>query len=310
VGVLDGPDLVTLDPEQLACGWCGVPLPEGAPETDSVSFAVSNNPNVGAWREPFGISATCSSWRTYARALAGRIELQRLGPVQCETIANRIARLACILDVDPPNVSCPTGELTAWINALRSTSIPSWSSYVSAGRLRGAGCRVPWGFLTREDRVHLRSVLAKVLAEKVAATAPPIQIAPPDGGCCAWSGVTSVPVSAVGVLHLGGYEVAAREVWRPFSYEADHGERRTGWLSPQCAEALALVGAVGPTALDTAVVMHLGLDPAPVVSERERLDGVIPWWRSGLPPSPVAWAHLDLDGVRDTLVARGFKGAS
>lgn len=83
----------------------------------------------------------------------------------------------------------------------------------------------PWAHVRHGPRQLLREGYAAVLRDRVAASAPPVRLSPPEpdhdgwavpGGCLV-CGVEAVTLPAARVAVLGGRQEVQREVWRPLT---------------------------------------------------------------------------------------------
>jgi hypothetical protein len=187
-----------------------------------------------------------------------------------------------------------------------------------------------WAHLKIGQRADLRAGYAALLKERVARNAPPVKITPPrvrdqassamipiESGCLLCGvGTQSVPATQVA---REGREYVARDLWtakRTGTFELG-GQRSpqqlSGWLCARCADACSSVGAMGPTALERALVMAVapqGLGILPYGNLA--VPGLIGWGalcaeahrRGEVPPEPnrTGWAHLpDLDALANRL---------
>lgn len=187
--------------------------------------------------------------------------------------------------------------------AFRQLFMPRWT--------RGVGpttaTATPWAHLTDADRQALHRAYSEVLAERVAALAPPKQLPPPTGNACLMCGVGSVSMPAAEVAQRGGPLVAADEVWR--SLNTTRGalggrpqtQRLTGYACPACSAALDLAGAVGHTAMEHALKLHLRAAGRDEEAERLRgyeLDGLAGWAAIGTStPNTEPWGHITLGSM-------------
>lgn len=311
-----------LPDDRLACCWCGVELDPGAEEVLAATVQRPGLAPAPAWREPYGLCADCQPWWGYSRALASRDDLRAAGPAGAERLAERIASICCLLDVDPPSTGADPLAMSDWIAAARDTGTPSWAAACTSRGITQTACTARWGFITDEDRVRYRAVLADVLAERIARSAPPVPLEPPEirvsghevakpGGCLI-CGVDTVAVPASEVRRAGGRLPAARQVWARLAVDGPHGQRLAGHVCPACEAAIAANNhAVGATAVDASLAAHLGLNPDPVIAGDIRLRAM-PWWAThGEPASTTRWAHIgdagQLDGIRDRLARAGLR---
>lgn len=113
--------------------------------------------------------------------------------------------------------------------------------------------------------------LLRVLAERVAASAPPVALTPPPAeeakgspveGECLFCGVPAVAMAAQRVVARGGVEQARAEAWTPTSADATVLGGRTsgrlrGHLCFDCADSKEAVGSVGAGAIERAYERHM-----------------------------------------------------
>ena len=159
-------------------------------------------------------------------------------------------------------------------------------------------------------------------------TAPPVRLPPPDPlphrstvptpGGCLLCGVGAVTIPAVQVRRHGGRAQAQRDLWRsitppPLSLGGRGSpEALNGYACPACAEAISSAGSVGATAMERALLAHLGKSADPDQRDvAERLRGqdlrLIGWGalahsairRGEEPPSAneQPWGHLDISAL-------------
>lgn len=128
-----------------------------------------------------------------------------------------------------------------------------------------------WAHLTKQQRSALREGYYRVLAERVAASAPPVALAPPpveegkgspvEGGCL-FCVVPAVALEAQRVVAWGGVEQARTDAWTATSADATVlGGRSSGRLRGQlfhdCADSIEAVGAVGAGAIEHTCERHM-----------------------------------------------------
>lgn len=148
----------------------------------------------------------------------------------------------------------------------------------------------PWAHLGDADLARLRTAIGKVVAERVARSAPPVALAPPHStdalcGGCLFCGVGTVTVSAVAVVRLGGADAAARSVWTqrqvsPMSLGARSGgsTRLRGWLCPACEHSAAETGSANsPAAMEHALSTHLGVSTRTLAGDQLQVSGLQGW---------------------------------
>lgn len=298
----------------LACGSCGIACPDPDP-ADVVTLSVLGregtpqpHPDMPAQggTVTMALCATCSQRRRRAAALVADPAHARLvARIGSPSIA--VHRVGCALDALAALAVLDGSGRTAepapdLLPALVTHLAPAgaglrWSARYAPGWTRGAVAGAttpsPWAHLGSSDVAAAREGYAAVLADQVHALHPR-EIRPPSGrGGCMFCGVGSVSVEPVGV--------PAWAVWRqvtgvnPYSI----GGRRSpggvsGYLCPLCSDAVDSVGSVGRTAMERAVLAHVGLTSdgyAPV-----EIEGLVAWAVApGRPaPSGTPWDHLDL----------------
>ncbi|WP_413543671.1 hypothetical protein [Citricoccus nitrophenolicus] len=206
-----------------------------------------------------------------AYALGGGAALHRLGAV--------LDALAATGRPMPDRDSLTSPELVALARNLTAPGVAlQWVTRFSPVVVKGAELATcaayPWAHMDEDRRSGARSGYAAVLAERIAAKSGPVELSPPpvDGATretvtapgCLLCGVGTVNIDARQVVALGGREVAAGKVWRPRAVTAGAlgGRRRSrdevrGHVCPPCADALDTVGALGVTAMERALRLHL-----------------------------------------------------
>ena len=196
----------------------------------------------------------------------------------------------------------------------------------------------PFAHLMIGQRQTLRTAYAALLKERVARNAPAVPIPPPrvtgdrggaspvipiEGGCM-FCGVGHQTVAAVVVARAASRDQVARDLWTPKRAEtAQLGGLRSpqslsGHLCKSCLSALEHAGAIGPTALERAVVTELAPSGVDKLGWGQlRVDGLIGWSvlvaRARQPPTQPKpepkpnerpWEHLgDLAGLSKQLGA-------
>lgn len=181
----------------------------------------------------------------------------------------------------------------------------------------------PWAHARLSERRRLREAYAVLLRERVALTAPPVKVLPPEPSQSVWSrgclfcGVGHLALPATQVQHLGGRAAASRSLWTSCLTSTDAlGGRPSpvlvdGHLCPRCNDALVSEGAVGPTSLSRAMLDRLAASGDPATREKaERLRdtmaldadlnlrpvgwGALAARDQGRKPNTDPWGHLDL----------------
>ena len=190
-----------------------------------------------------------------------------------------------------------------------------------------------WGHVMPGMRQQLRTGYANLLRERVAKNAPPVKITPPRvrdqannamipiAGGCMFCGIGHQKAPATEVAQEGR-EYVARDLWTPKRVGlqqlggAISPEMLSGYLCHSCNDVVEHVGAMGPTALERALVTAVvpeGLDK--LGWNQLRVNGLIGWGaacasllRRGEPqppPNRTPWAHLpDLEALTEQLRRR------
>lgn len=212
-----------------------------------------------------------------------------------------------------------------------------WSARFAPVRLAdarpGTANPRPWAHVRESTRLALRRAYLGTMADRLSLSAPPVALVPPPVSVpsgtgrtlavpsgCLLCGLASVSRPAVAVARAGGRANAAADVWtyrESISPESLGGRpapvRLAGHTCPVCTEALAYVGAVGPSALERSLLVALDL-AGRWNESADALAGAVGWGglyadairRSTTPPEPngTPWAHLgDLDALADRLAA-------
>ncbi len=304
----------TLPADHVACLGCGVavPTPDEPVHADVLPHGalpgVVPPPHAPVRRVSFGRCAPCQAIHDRARQMvADRPRLAAaLGPdtavhrVECGLLALDAVGATAPASADADDLVrllAPVGASVRWLARLSPAPQPG-TQITTCTTAR-------WSHLSPEERQRCRTAQAATLRARVARSSPPVSIGPPKD-CrhpgCLMCGVAAVRVAAVQVEREGGPQVSARTVWRSITTANRLGGRPgpdllRGYLCPACSDAVDAVGAVGPTAMERAVVAHLGLSakgPVPPV-----LDGLVGW--AGLPgdppPNAQPWDHCDLSRV-------------
>jgi hypothetical protein len=206
-----------------------------------------------------------------AAALGGGSALHRLGAA--------LDALAALGRPMPERDSLTSSEVVTLSRNLTGPGVAlQWvtrfSPVVAPGAEVDTCAAYPWSHVDEDQRSTARTGYAAALAEHVAAQTGPVELAPPPvAGAtaqtvtapgCLLCGVGTVIVPARQVVALGGRAAAAAEVWRPRTVTAGAlgGRRRAraevrGHVCPPCSDALDTVGALGVTAMERALRLHL-----------------------------------------------------
>lgn len=194
-----------------------------------------------------------------------------LGTVGVDRLEGALSGLA-VLERSLPDTDATAAEVRSLIDRLGAPG-------GAARRAASGGTDVspaPWAHVSGELHAQLRHGTAGLLADRLARAAPPEHIEPPEAdprrtprgalvvtGACLLCGIASVQVPASRLTGPGGREWAARQTWRPLTCSPQQlGGRRSpgkvcGHVCPPCAAALDEAGAVGPSAREDAVLVHL-----------------------------------------------------
>jgi hypothetical protein len=340
-GVPDDP--VKLPPGYLACLSCGVAVPYPVDEQDVVRVNCYGKegkwqpstalPTVVA----FTRCADCSRRHELAvRVVAETNNLShRFRP------DSAVKWLSCALDglavlgqgpapIANPNPSELTEDEAVRLIAHLSTpgTAARWETRLvpySAPDANAHTCsKSPWAHVKMGQRSALRDGYAAMLRRRVAANAPPVKISPPTltappgaagnevavNSGCMFCGVGYQLMSADQVEQVHGTQHAARELWK---LKRATAQVLGGKISPQmlvghlcvlCNEAVTHTGALGPSALERALVSALwpeGLGRLPYGNFE--VNGLIGWGAlvararqhpSATDPKPNSqpWEHL------------------
>lgn len=324
-------DRVPDDPAPLpegghACPGCGVrTAPDRAePVVTAPVYAARPDGRVGRHIATTALTrcADCRSLRDRSRALldAHPSVRARLGNIADERAEAALCGLS-LLGLPLP-ASVTEADLSA---LLRHLAHPGAAVRWENGARPGVSAPRPWSHVRESGRADLREAYATLLRERASAGSPDVTLTPPTvrywepdvaaPGGCLFCGVRAVAVASGEVARFGGREAAQRSAWRPLTAASGSlgGPRApfsvAGHVCPPCSEALASVGAVGPTALERALAEHL----PDAVAQRFRaalaqmvgtVPGLVGWGalvyaarrRGTESPRPNAepWAHLDL----------------
>lgn len=292
--------LVPLPEGRYACADCGQMAPEGSPVCERVPGR-----KAGGWNgvrvvpgEPVALSrcSSCSGRPAVAsRLLAGLGSYRRDGLIlHGPALREHLVAALCGLEAAGGTTASPDDprELLSVFEVvpegLAAARGARWSSLASDHPGRCAPG--PWAHVPEETRAALRAVSGRLMAVRVAAGAPPVELAPPSGGGCAMCGLASISMSAAEVARLGGAEAARASVW-------------TGGRCRPCNDAVERAGAMGPTAIERA---YLSSGYARGAALRRRIEAgeliVRPWSGSGAAPSSEPWAHMAAEVARlDTM---------
>lgn len=319
--------------DAVPCRTCGVAVPGDPTEHRELIPTTSRYPdgrlphNPRTHRQGFARCNDCAEHRALAGAIATAHPGlgQRIGGghavdrLEAALVALAVLGKPAPADLPPPEVGrmirflAPEGERIRWI--------------AHAADAPGHVLPEPFAHLTTADRNAVTVAWGALLADRRNADAPPVRLAPPAlsrddlaggvqpvSGGCMLCGVATVEVPARALRRAGGAAAAAADVWslRPKCDPHQIGGRMSpndvrGHTCPDCTAALDHVGCIGPSAIERALVVVLGLDRH--WSEFSAM-GRVPAWgalvddaqRRGKPtpaPNETPWAHLgDLSAVR------------
>lgn len=322
------------------CRTCGVavPLALGTPteHLDLIPAAHrypdgSAPTNARVIRQEFTRCSDCARHRALAAAIvdAHPALAARLGGlVAVDQMESALVALAVLGRPHPDPATLTPVELGRMLRFLTPEGAGvSWMARADVAP--GYALPVPFAHVEPADRTRLTVAWGALLSDRRHADAPPVRLAPPaltradlpsgvtpvNGGCLL-CGVGAVEMSSQAVSRAGGRAAAAADVWtlRPVCDTRALGgrgpQRLRGYTCPACTEAVNRAGALGPSAVDRAVVEVLGLG---LHWGDDRAMGRVPGWgalvsvalRRGHPtpaPNGTPWAHLgDLDSLRDGL---------
>lgn len=309
-----------------ACPGCGVwTTPDRTePVVTAPVYAARPDGRIGRHlaNTPLTRCADCRALRDRARALldAHPSARARLGNIADERVESVLCALA-LLGVPLPE-TITEADLSA---LLRHLARPGAAARWENGARPGMHAPRPWSHVRESARADLRAAYATLLRERLSAGSPDVILTPPTvrywepdvvvPGGCLLCGVRAVTVTAAQVARLGGREAAQGLAWQPVTAQpsALGGPRApvrvAGHACPPCSEALASVGAVGPTALERALAAHL----PDAAAQRLRaalaqtvgtVPGLVGWGalvyaagrdeRPSPEPNREPWGHLDL----------------
>ena len=292
IGISDNP-IPLPSPSHLACLWCGIAVFQGAgsvPVTIAEAFSREDQPP----RAPRPTTAPIWSLATelgQCPACQARGELAGTLLKAHPAIQRRIGgasvalhQVKCALHglaVLGHYSAAPALPEAVLMSVLRHLSGPGaearWQSKFSPvlrADARPDSCGpFPWSHVRGVLRLHLRDAYGAVLADRVARSATDVLVSPPEpeaataavvvGGACLLCGTASVTLPAATVLALGGRQTAKHSVWQPLTTTPGSlggpasPDRIAGYACPDCADALESEGAVGPSAMERALIAHL-----------------------------------------------------
>lgn len=333
--------IVDRPPGHFACLACGIAVPHAVEDRASAANVIrveveALNPARMRGRYPrttdvlFTRCETCAALHERAKAIVAahpRMSARQGSP---SVAVHRVEAALCALSVllrplPPPDLS--DAELASLLFHLPGPG--TWARWLvrftpilAEGALPATCTPQPWAHVAAEVRQACLTGLAATLAERVARNAPPVALPPPSmdpdhgprdtlcvPGGCLMCGVGAEALPALAVLRAGGRAQAALDVWtrRVVTVNSLGGSRSlmsvVGHLCRGCASAADRVGAMGPSALQLALVHHLGADLAARIQPGDQLLRGLRGWgalvaeahRRGMQPplpSPKRWAHV------------------
>lgn len=298
-----------------------VRFPIEPPELHGPARLVAGGHRPLVWVE-MARCATCARREEHAAVMVAAAPgvINRCGTVAVDQLVAALDGLAALGQPVPP-VASPQVVAGLLAHLTEPGRLASWSARVSphltASGLDRVAQPAPWAHLTAADRSALRQGHAHLLAERVAALAPPVAVPAPGAGVmagCAFCGIGTVNANAVKVLRAGGVGEAQRHEWRTVNVTDTHavgahpspGDRSAELaLCRPCAAAVDGAGVVGPTALETAFLRHLastGEANLGALVREHAIPGLAGWaglaldarkaGRAPVAPNTKPWAHV------------------
>lgn len=280
---------------RLACADCGQAAPEGAPVVSRT--VLSRRPETVEL-----LLSRCPSCDE-RRALAEKLMPSRPGVIHRFGSVEHLHEALCALEAVGRSFA-PGDSSSELLRAFQgqrddgcsyraAARAVRWGSHDNLRGLVGKCAPRPWAHVPDDVRGVLREASARLLAVRVAADAPPVDLAPSTGSGCLLCGCASVRMSAVDVVRRGGPEEARRAVWT---------DRRrtgvTGSLCGPCADASSQEnGTVGPAAAERACLEHVRREDGARagllrIRLKDRTLTVRPWYETGAAPSRRPWSHV------------------
>lgn len=287
-------DPIPLPPDHLACEACGVAV---------ASSVVASRTSVPTPSErakgvvEFARCSDCEAIREQARAYvdAHPVLVTRLGDIAVERIESVLFGLAILAQPVPDN-------LAMLLPRLHPAAHGVWFSNPLTLQPKRCSPR-PWAHVSLSQRAELRKAFAASLRDRLALSAPPVDVVCPSGGCLL-CGVRAVERSAVEVNQRGGPAAAAIAVWRPILTSVHALGRRgpdqvSGHVCPACDKAIRDAGGIGQVAIGNAVLAHVQHTKGEAKARRLRslLEADYPlhllgWGALNQRPSGSPWFHL------------------
>jgi hypothetical protein len=271
------PETTTVDlpPDALACIDCGVPV---------TLDAVGAKPIVVTTTKALARTVVdvevlrCGACQQVSDVATAAIERMPLlaAKMGTEGAAHRLssALLALVLLGRP--VPDDLSDRAAVMSLIRHLSIPGASArwvtrLAPVLTVSPTACgTAPWSHVSEELLSTARSAYAAMLAERVAAKAPPVVLAPPNAPDpdlargCLYCGVGALAVAADEAARAGGTESARWIAWQPISILTPSSigapasaEPVRGWLCPRCAAVVEDMAVVGQSSMEKALRAHL-----------------------------------------------------
>jgi hypothetical protein len=317
------PTTMTLPADHLACLVCGVAV-ASPPEAERVALSVWGRadtpflPHVKANAPPSEVMMTrcaaCIGVHERARAVLAshpRVEWA-IGTVA-------LHQLECALDALDALAAQPGRMLSGRVEALTESdaavralltalttpgAMARWAARFAPVTLRDAApdsaATSRWAHLSDGHVKALRDGYAALLRARIQVPGP---VRPPDGAGCLLCGIGSVQV----------VPSRAHEAWtwrrvRPSVLGGKAGpEPVDGYLCPACVRAVVAVGSIGPTAMERALLAHLGVGQRSLSATE--LVGLVAWCAvTPRPSEPNArpWEHVaGLAALADELRTAG-----
>lgn len=327
------PAPTTLPPGMLACASCGIAAlrPTDPAEVVTVPRSVDT---LSQRRDaaPAHLSR-CGDGRALRDRASELVSAHPRIPARLGTVAHDHAEGALVALVLlgqrlPEPESTTEAEVRALLTHL--AAVGSAARWQLQGGAPGQSAPHPWSHVSDAKRVRVRTAYAALLRARLARMAPPVRIAPPPldpyaiGSAiplamgCLLCGVGEVVVPAGWLVgRPGRRDEVAQDVWRPLTTSPSSlGGRASpssiiGHACPSCSAALNSCGAVGPSALETALITFLADSGRQVLAARLRqgeLLGLVGWGvlaydahrrqlAAPLAPNREPWGHLDLSAV-------------
>lgn len=303
----------------VPCLSCGVAV--SLESGDVVETRDLELPTRRTWRQDFARCGECSQLRiTASRIVEMNPSLSgRYGSVVTDRLEGALVSLSVLKLPLPDPATVNVEDVVRLLRFLSLGSVVQWIA--RATEAPGYSQLFPFAHLTGENRDVLRSRFADSVADRLAVNAPPINVTPPNIGQRELA-YGAVPVTTGCLLcGIGELKVAAsasQSVWtlRPSAISPHQlGGRRSpmklhGYSCPACTAALDYAGAFGPSAMERAVTVALGV--AGQWRDDAALNGLRGWGalfadaiNRDLPaplPNTTPWAHVgDLDQLRDMI---------